>query len=238
MSNSFIVKFWSSVFSGLSRLSVFWLIRKVVPGAVSARFVDAWVMGHVALALVAVFVVDRLGPHSHVSSALVIYGLLRVLEIAVYQANVLLFDEYRAVKAGRKYALHGYRRMILLLIHNYIEIILWLACTYAMFAAEFVHKWEGGARTMLGSIYSSFITMTTFGDFDLLPNSNLAAVILIFHSTVGLFMTLLSLARFISLIPEPDTRDPEELLQRHLINARSESFVSQDSPGESGRKQD
>jgi hypothetical protein len=236
MARSFIVGFWSSVFSGLSRLSIFWLLRKLAPQLMSARFVDAWVMGHVAVALVAVFAVDRLGPHSIVSTALVIYGLVRVFEIAVYQVNVLLFDEYRAVRAGRRYALHGYRRIILLLIHNYVEIILWLACTYALFSADFVHKWEGGARTMLGSIYSSFITMTTFGDFDLLPNSNLAAVILIFHSTVGLFMTLLSLARFISLIPEPDTRDPEELLQRHLAGTRRDAMVAQDAPSEANQR--
>ncbi len=221
MKHSFIVDFWSRIFAGLSRLSVFGLLSRLFPGAMTARTVDLWVLGHLVLALLAVALVAMLGPDHLVSMALVFYGLLRVFEIAVYQINVLLFDEYRAVKMGRRYAITGYRRMIVLLLHNYAEVIFWLACTYTLLADEFVHKWEGGAQTMLGAVYSSFITMTTFGEFDLLPRSNMAAVILLFHSAVGLFMTLLSLARFISLIPEPETRDTIERIQIELGKQRS-----------------
>ncbi|GJA91138.1 hypothetical protein KAM357_30860 [Aeromonas caviae] len=141
------------------------------------------------------------------------YGFLRTFEIVVYQTNVLLFDEYRVVKAGGEYRLEGYRRIVLLLLHNYFEIILWLACTYTVMAADFEHKWQPGTGTVFGGIYSSFITMTSFGDFDLLPKSTMAASVLLFHTTVGLFMTLLSLARFISLIPAPKTRDIVEIKQ-------------------------
>jgi hypothetical protein len=35
------------------------------------------------------------------------YGFLRTFEIVVYQSNVLLFDEYRVVKAGGAYDLEG-----------------------------------------------------------------------------------------------------------------------------------
>jgi hypothetical protein len=141
------------------------------------------------------------------------YGFLRTFEIVTYQTNVLLFDEYRAVKAGRDYHLVGYRRIVLLLLHNYFEIIFWLACTYTVLAVDFEHKWKAGEGTVFGGIYSSFITMTTFGDFDLSPKTATAAYVLLFHATVGVFMTLLSLARFISLIPEPKTIDPVELQQ-------------------------
>lgn len=210
--SSFIVGFWSCVFAALGRVSLFSLVRWALPLQGSARFVDAWVLGHLVLSFLALVVVSCFPKH-WVSVAIVIYGLVRVFEIAVYQANVLLFDEYRTVKAGREYALEGYRRIVLLLLHNYAEIITWLACTYTVLADEFVHKWEGGTRTVLGGIYSSFITMTTFGDFDLLPKTNFAAVVLLFHATVGLFMTLLSLARFISLIPAPKSKDAVELRQ-------------------------
>jgi hypothetical protein len=146
------------------------------------------------------------------------YGFLRTFEIVVYQTNVLLFDEYRVVKAGGEYRLEGYRRIVLLLLHNYFEIILWLACTYTVMAADFEHKWQPGTGTVFGGIYSSFITMTSFGDFDLLPKSTMAASVLLFHATVGLFMTLLSLARFISLIPAPKTRDLKEMKQMGSSN--------------------
>jgi len=211
--NSFIVEFWCRTFSVLAKLSLFALVARIRPSIVSARFVDAWVLGHLLLAIVSVAAITSLPPHHPIAFALVGYGTLRVIEIAAYQVNVLLFDEYRAVKAGKPYELHGYRRIVLLLLHNYAEIIFWLGCTYTVLADDYVHKWDSGAHTTLGAIYSSFITMTTFGDFDLLPKSDLAAIILLFHATVGLFMTLLSLARFISLIPAPKTRDPIELKQ-------------------------
>lgn len=207
--NSFIVEFWSQVFSLLGRLSVFGLVRTALPGSLSARFVDAWVLGHLLLALLAVVFVSHFPKH-WISLALVTYGVARVFEITVYQTNVLLFDEYRARKNGKDYAIEGYRRIVLLLLHNYVEIILWLAGAYTAFADQFNHKWQEGAGTALGGIYSSFITMTTFGEFDLTPKSEIAALILLFHSAVGLFMTLLSLARFISLIPAPKSRDTLE----------------------------
>lgn len=210
--SSFIVEFWSRVFGTLGKLSFFALVGWVFPSWISARFVDAWVLGHLVLAFVTLWIVSSFPAHA-ISIALVIYGVVRVFEIAVYQTNVLLFDEYRAVKAGTDYALEGYRRIVLLLLHNYAEIIIWLASTYTFLADEFTHKWEAGTRTVLGGIYSSFITMTTFGDFDLLPKTNLAAIVLLFHATVGLFMTLLSLARFISLIPAPKSKDVLELKQ-------------------------
>lgn len=176
---------------------------------ITACFVDVWVLLHLVLSISSVFIVAQ-GPSGALAMILVMYGTLRVFEIAVYQINVMLFDEYRACKKGVEYALIGYRRMVLMLLHNYIEIIFWLATTYIYFSDHYDHKWAAGARTAFGSIYSSFITMTTFGEFDLMPKSALGASILLFHATVGLFMTLLSLARFVSLIPQPKSMDAFE----------------------------
>jgi hypothetical protein len=209
---SFIVEFWSSVFHHLAKVSLFALVRKLAPSLITARFVDAWVLSHLVISMMAVIVAVKC-PYPSVGYVLMGYGFLRTFEIVVYQTNVLLFDEYRVVKAGGEYHLEGYRRIVLLLLHNYFEIILWLACTYTIMASDFEHKWPMGTGTIFGGIYSSFITMTTFGDFDLIPKTTLAAFVLLFHATVGLFMTLLSLARFISLIPAPKTRDVIELKQ-------------------------
>lgn len=210
--NSFIVEFWSRIYGALRAVSLFALVRRLFPKLVTGAFVDAWVLGHTVLAGVCVFLVS-IAPQSWFSMALVAYGGLRVFEVTVYQVNVLLFDEYRAFKVGDKYELIGYRRMVILLLHNYAEIILWLACTYTVLAQEFDFKWQQGRDNAWGSVYSSFITMTTFGEFDLAPKSGFAAFVLLFHATIGLFMTLLSLARFISLIPVPKTRDAIELKQ-------------------------
>jgi hypothetical protein len=58
-----------------------------------------------------------------VATGLIIYGGVRVVEIVIYQINVLIFDEYRARRSGIMYGVRGYRRLILLVPHNYIEII-------------------------------------------------------------------------------------------------------------------
>jgi len=94
-----------------------------------------------------------------------------------------------------------------MLLHNYVEIIFWLATTYIYFSEHYDHKWAAGAKAAFGGIYSSFITMTTFGEFDLMPKSSVGAFILLFHATVGLLMTLLSLARFVSLTPKSKSLD-------------------------------
>ena len=81
---------------------------------------------------------------------------------------------------------------------------------YIFFAASFNFKWDESYRTVLGAIYSSFITMSTFGDFNLNPKDFFGASILLFQSLCGLFMTLLCLARFIALLPTPSTLDESE----------------------------
>lgn len=54
------------------------------------------------------------------------------------------------------------------LYRRILALIFWLATTYVHMADHYNHKWSAGAKTAFGSIYSSFITMTTFGDFDLM----------------------------------------------------------------------
>jgi len=207
---SFIVEFWSRIFSFLGNISLFALVRWKFPRVVNAKFVDGWVLGHLVLAFAALVFVAHFPAH-WLALGFVFYGVLRVFEISIYQTNVLLFDEYRTVKSGTGgYVLAGYRRVVLLLLHNYFEVIVWLSSTYLFMEADFTRVWPGGSNTILGGLYSSFITMTTFGNFDLLPKTNRAALVLLFHSTVGLFMTLLSLARFISLLPVPRSDDATE----------------------------
>lgn len=201
---TFIVEFWSRVFGALSWLSVFKLLTRVVrPGY---WLVDAWVLGHAVLAVGVVCVVGAVGAHP-VTYVLVVYGLLRVLEIVVYQTNVLLFEEYRAAKAGKPYAVRGYRRLVLLLIHNYVEIICWFASTYLLFGELYQFQLPGSDGSVFGGIYSSFIVMTTFGDPNISPQGTVAAFILCWQSLIGLFMTLLSLARFIGMLPSPQSMD-------------------------------
>lgn len=209
--NSFIVEFWSRIFEFLGKISAFELVRAVLPRlSRSYAFVDGWVLAHLFLALGSVFLVTFDEKYESYSFFVVLYGSIRVFEMTIYQVNVLLFDGYRAKRAGQVYALKGHRRIVILLLHNYFEIIFWFACSYIFFADSFSYKWDASYRTVLGAIYSSFIAMSTFGDFNLNPKDFFGAAILLFQSVCGLFMTLLCLARFIALLPVPPSMDELE----------------------------
>ena len=203
-SDSFIVEFWSRVFFVLRKVSLFSLVSAVFPQLITYRFVDFWVLGHTILSFAALVVLG-LCPNTILGWPIVAYGVIRVFEIDVYQVNVLLFGEYRAKRAGIPYALGGYRRLVLLLLHNYVEIIFWFSCSYLFFADHFYRN--AGGRTVFDAFHDSFVAMSTFGNLNLSPNTAVGTAILLFQAATGLFMTLLTLARFIGMLPRPASQD-------------------------------
>jgi len=206
---TFILDFWACIFKALGKISFFNLVRFVFPGARTGLFSEAWALGHVALSVISVPAVLYIQNY-YVGLFIVVYALLRVFEVVVYQTNVLLFDEYRAKKSGQEYALHGYRRIVVLLIQNYFEIIFWFASQYIFFNSLFNFSVAGTHESVFGAIYTSFVVMTSFGYYNVTPLGVLAYSLVIGQAMIGLFMTLLSLARFIGLIPTPKSRDLTE----------------------------
>lgn len=159
---TFILDLWAAVFAVLGKFSVFHLVRSPCKAVrQSYLFVDAWVLGNLLLALVGV-VVFSFTNNVILLTVFSIYGAERVFETVVYQVNVLLFDEYRAERAGQNYAVRGFRRIIILLAHNYVEIMLWYAIFYLRFHDSFV---DGATRLRISlqAIGYSFNAMTTFG---------------------------------------------------------------------------
>ncbi|MGB1950788.1 MAG: hypothetical protein ACPHQ9_08495 [Marinobacter sp.] len=206
---TFILDFWACVFKVFGKISFFNLVRSVFPSAKTGIFSEAWALGHVALSIISVPAVLYIQNH-YVGLVIAIYALLRVFEVVIYQTNVLLFDEYRAIKAGQGYALHGYRRIVVLLIQNYFEIIFWFAAQYIFFNGLFSFSVAGSHESVFGAIYTSFVVMTSFGYYNVTPLGVWAYSLVIGQAMIGLFMTLLSLARFIGLIPTPKSRDVTE----------------------------
>jgi len=117
-------------------------------------------------------------------------------EIITYQINVLLFSK----------TLGGYRRLVILLINNALEISIWFAIFYRNFDYLFKSKYIQ-LNSFLGSIYYSLITMSTLGYGDIVPKNYYALYITIPQTLIGLFVAIVILARFISLIPKPATID-------------------------------
>ena len=133
---SWIVHFWSKVFGILGSLSLFMLIRKIVPKlARSYSFVEYYVAINTAFSVIALSIVTYRREYGEniLLFIVMVYGIFRTFEIFIYQVNVLLFDEYRAKLKGREYAVRSYRRIVLLLLHNYLEIVCWFGVAYMWF---------------------------------------------------------------------------------------------------------
>jgi len=98
---------------------------------------------------------------------------------------------------------------VILLLHNYGEIIFWFALFYRNIDRAFE---TGGVslNSFLVSLNFSFVTMTTFGHTTISPTETVGDILVFLQSVIGLFMALLILARFISLIPIPKTLDEFE----------------------------
>jgi hypothetical protein len=141
-------------------------------------------------------------------SIFLLYGALRVFEIVIYQGNVLLFDEWRARRAGQSYSLRGYRRSLILLFHNYAELVFWFMAALLAF-----HHWFYLALddpSFITVFRTTFLSMVAFSIEGVRASHWYASVLLTIQSLVGVFMTLLTLACFLSLIPKPATQEPTE----------------------------
>lgn len=206
---SFIVARWAWVFDWLRTLSPFNLVRFLAPEKTkTSGFVDCWVVGHSVLAFLCLALSPQ-GDFRCWEKVALAYGAIRVLETVVYQANVLLFEEWRAKKAGKTYAVHGYKRLVILAAHTYLEILLWFALAFRNFSPSFESQYIQ-LDTFVGSIYFALVTVATIGYGDITPKELTGVWLVVFQSIIGLFMTLMLFARFVGLLRSPDTLDETE----------------------------
>lgn len=205
---SFLVDFWEYIFDKLSRISIFYWIRKLLRN-MSYRFVDYWVIGNMIVAIMCSIISFNLAPsYRVVYYVFITYGVLRVFEIIVYQINVILFDPYRTRRRGKTYKIKSVTRMVIALIHNYIEIIFW----YTTFVIIILKLSDANIYLLYTEILaSSVLCFTTFNKSVLgsLANDNVALLsqIAFWEIISGLIMTIISLARFIGILPGVDEVD-------------------------------
>lgn len=199
----FLVELWSNGLRFLEKISLFYIIRRyILPNYTKGnyRFVDSWLFCHTWLAFLYVILATIDSVPISIKYVLLIYGCLRMFEILIYQLNVILVHPYN----NASYSLHSYRRMTIALIHNFFEIVFWFAGTYMT-----LHFLTNSDFTM--AIYKSFIHMVAYSmEIDESKWSLIAVFILQFQALIGMFMTVLSLARFISLFPQPSSKDINE----------------------------
>lgn len=199
-----IVELWKKVFHFLRYISVFEYIRKI-PGLKGSHFfVEVWVLINITVPFVLLFLLRELNIPTLVAWIILIYSFTRVMEIIVYQVNVLLFDPYQS----NNYSVKSYRRMVILLIHNYLEVVLWFATSYGVMSHYFGVKISNGGY--IETLFFSFVNMVTFGSDNLRSFENIGQFVIFSQAIIGLFMTIVSLARFIGLLPKPNSMDQKE----------------------------
>lgn len=150
---------------------------------------------------------------------LVGFGAFRIFEILIIQVNALLYDFYRKKRDRLRlrdftpYAVRGYVRITVLLLHNLAEITFWFAIFYLNFPTIFEFSPPLNPVTALTF---SFFTMTTFG-YPLQPVIPQATFenyfghgLILAQAVIGLFTTLLIISRFISLLRNAPSSDPVE----------------------------
>ena len=199
---SFIVQLWSAIFACARWVSAFQLLRLILPGRFMGwGFVDAWVVGNTVLAISAAAFSPLRSDHWW-TFVVVVYSGLRVVEIFAYQVNVLLWDPQRAREEGREYRLLGYRRSLVLGLHNYAELVLWFAAIYG-FCHQHFNDPHSVLAQALGCVYFSVVTITTLGYGDVTPADAWGWFLVVAQTTLGVFMALLIISRFVSLLPRP-----------------------------------
>jgi hypothetical protein len=208
MKDSWIVDFWSNIFWYLGKLSLFTLIRAIGGRPTSYAFVDLYVMANalVALATLIIASLRHAEPVGWLLIVFVCYGVARVFEIVVYQVNVLLFDEYRAFQENREYKVRSFRRLVLLLLHNYLEVLCWFGVFYLFFYRSGDLKLTQPVE-FFTIFRESLLMMIAFSPERNDPTTALGVLALTVHSFVGIFMTVIVLARFLALLPAPASRD-------------------------------
>ncbi|MFD2264113.1 hypothetical protein ACFSM5_14525 [Lacibacterium aquatile] len=160
--------------------------------------------------------------------AVAIYAIARIFEVTVAQINMLLFAEYlhphkeheRKVKAQKKgesyetkpYAVRGFRRTVILLLHNYFEVICWFSVIYAFLLRSGMLEMADKQLTLgvLTIFRQSLLLMFTLNTDAYKVVNEVAVFALSCHGLVGLLMTLMVMARFLSLLPTPETLDEFE----------------------------
>lgn len=211
---SFIVPMWAVIFRILGLLSFLRLLRWLIPWLRSRErsyaVVETWVIVNSAIALAAALLAHS-GAAGPVLAGILTYGGFRILEIVVTQANILLFDEWRARRRDKSYSLRGYRRSLILLLHNYAEVIFWFVAAFFAFK-----NWSWLVledASFGGTFRATLLSMVAFSTDGVRPLGRFATFLLTVQSLVGVFMTLLTLAQFLSLIPTPATQEPTERQQ-------------------------
>lgn len=219
-SKSFIIDFWSQIFEFLGKFTLYDLILRSFSSLRSPEyerkvgkyeFVEVWVLGHLIVSILVTFFSNS-AKIPLWEPFFFFYGGWRVYEVVIYQINVVFFGQSMAEKKGEQYVIRGFLRIVILLLHNFVEIIFWFAFFYRNLPNAFNDK----ISSFIYSIIFSFYTMTTFGHSNVTPINKMGYVLTSIQAFTGLFMALIVVSRFIAFLPKPRTLENSKIRRKSV----------------------
>jgi len=166
------------------------------------RFVDTWVLSHLAFSIVVWLLLPLMGG-SWAYAVLLAYGAWRIWEVCVTALDVMLGG-----RPDAEFTVRSLRRSLILGVLNYLEVIFWFAAFYGHFAEGFAPSLFPLVATLTGSFYFSILTMATYGD--IAPQSTFGRWLVASHLLISIFLTIGVLGRLVSALPRPRPRDRTE----------------------------
>lgn len=167
------------------------------------RFNDRWVVGWLLLAAAA-YAVSGAVASNVIAVGLSVLGALRIWELTLYSLQAVFFVSERT---GGAPAVPTVRRVALLSFVNFAELVLWFAAYYRFLLPSGAVEVSGPAGLVI--IHHSLVEMVAnSGGVKMV--SPVAWSVSVLHVALGLFMTLVVVARVVSMLPRPVSLDPSE----------------------------
>lgn len=218
--DGFIVQVLYLIFFVLERFSVFYWIRvlgkKISKGnnkAITETYIfpEIWVVFNITFAVIVINLIKSNSAFpKNIAIVIFAYSFLRVVEMFVYQINVLFFhrlNQYMWIeendKANNKvsdskkddsYVLKSATRTIIMLVLNMVEYVLQFSVMFGCLSVIF----DNPAISM--SLFDSFkVFMLSSGTENV--EGQLLINLVNFEVIIGIFMNILCISRFINEMP-------------------------------------
>lgn len=214
-----LVNVVGAVFQFLKALTPISILRATVlrgrSKAFLDNFTDFWIVLRLGASLAAAIVV-ALKPDwpTWAPLAVGLFAAYSLFDVIIIQVNVLLFDPYfhrKAFLAGKvpkPYALRGRYRLLLALLANFLEIGFWYTAAYLYLSDAgqlSVEAFDANGLAALPLMFQECMRALITFDVSSFESEQgtLAFNLVIIQSFVGMFMTIVMLARVVSLLPTP-----------------------------------
>ncbi len=201
--DTFVIEKLEKTLFFLKKISYFYVAEKVF-GLSTFFAVDVWVLSFLTFSMIG-YVASFIITATSLQVLCVVLAAIRIFEVLIYLIFTMLFAQRKKGTAD----LRSYRRWLILLVSNYLEIILWFGMFYSILftAGSLKNHSEHYAIAILRESLAFMVANSTgtLGEF-----SKLSLLTVTIQNFVGLFLTLVVATRVISLLPRLKSSDTSE----------------------------